>query len=91
VLSGLKKAGDPKLARPLYRHNIWGFNTACFTNATALGRIGNTPRNSVRMPAMFNTDLETLAIAYYFKGDEAYAAKATELLRALSFSIPRRG
>lgn len=40
---------------------------------------------------MFNTDLETLAIAYYFKGDEAYAAKATELLRALSFSIPRRG
>jgi Carboxypeptidase regulatory-like domain len=32
-------------------------NTSCFTNPTALGQIGNMPRNSVRMPSIFNNDL----------------------------------
>lgn len=32
-------------------------NTACFTNARTFGQIGNMPRNAVRMPSIFNTDL----------------------------------
>jgi hypothetical protein len=32
--------------------------------------------------------VETLALAYYFKGDEAYATKAVQLLRAF---FPRPG
>ena len=32
-------------------------NVACFSAPTALGQIGNMPRNSVRMPSIFNTDL----------------------------------
>jgi len=32
-------------------------NTACFTNPTALGQIGNMPRNSVRIPAILNNDV----------------------------------
>lgn len=32
-------------------------NTACFVPPTALGQIGNMPRNSVRMPSTFNSDL----------------------------------
>ncbi len=32
-------------------------NTACFAAPTALGQIGNMPRNSVRIPAIFNSDL----------------------------------
>jgi hypothetical protein len=32
-------------------------NTNCFTAPTGLGQIGNMPRNSVRIPAIFNTDL----------------------------------
>ena len=32
-------------------------NTACFAPPTALGQIGNMPRNSVRMPSSFNSDL----------------------------------
>jgi hypothetical protein len=31
-------------------------NTGCFAAPTALGQIGNMPRNSVRMPSIFNTD-----------------------------------
>ena len=32
-------------------------NVACFANPTRLGEIGNTPRNAVRMPSIFNNDL----------------------------------
>ena len=32
-------------------------NTSCFTAPTALGQIGNNPRNSVRIPSIFNNDL----------------------------------
>ena len=32
-------------------------NVGCFANPTAFGQIGNMPRNSVRMPSIFNTDL----------------------------------
>ena len=32
-------------------------NVNCFTFPTALGDIGNSPRNSVRMPSIFNNDL----------------------------------
>jgi hypothetical protein len=32
-------------------------NTACFVAPTALGQIGNMPRNAVRMPSIFNNDL----------------------------------
>jgi hypothetical protein len=32
-------------------------NTACFAPPTALGQIGDMPRNNVRMPSIFNTDL----------------------------------
>lgn len=32
-------------------------NTGCFAPPTALGQIGNTPRNAVRLPAIFNSDL----------------------------------
>ncbi len=32
-------------------------NTGCFTNPTALGQIGNSPRNGVRMPSIFNNDV----------------------------------
>ncbi|MBV9924224.1 MAG: TonB-dependent receptor [Acidobacteria bacterium] len=31
-------------------------NTSCFAAPTALGQIGNLPRNAVRMPSIFNTD-----------------------------------
>lgn len=34
--------------------------------------------------------VETLALAYYFKGDEAYAAKAARLLRAWFLDAPTR-
>ena len=33
------------------------FNIACFAKPTALGQIGNQPRNNVRMPSIFNNDL----------------------------------
>jgi hypothetical protein len=32
-------------------------NTSCFATPTRLGEIGNTPRNGVRMPSIFNNDL----------------------------------
>jgi hypothetical protein len=32
-------------------------NTACFTNPTGLGQIGNMPRNSVRIPSILNNDV----------------------------------
>ena len=32
-------------------------NVGCFTNPTALGQIGNMPRNPVRIPSVFNNDL----------------------------------
>ena len=32
-------------------------NTSCFASPTALGQIGNSPRNGVRMPSIFNNDL----------------------------------
>jgi Carboxypeptidase regulatory-like domain/TonB-dependent Receptor Plug Domain len=32
-------------------------NVNCFTNPTGLGQLGNMPRNSVRIPSIFNTDL----------------------------------
>lgn len=32
-------------------------NVNCFTNPTRLGELGNMPRNAVRIPAIFNTDL----------------------------------
>ena len=32
-------------------------NTSCFANPTALGTIGSSPRNGVRMPSIFNNDL----------------------------------
>ena len=32
-------------------------NTSCFAPPTALGVIGNMPRNNVRMPSIFNNDL----------------------------------
>lgn len=32
-------------------------NTSCFAFPTALGQIGNSPRNGVRMPSIFNNDL----------------------------------
>src|SRR6185436_14678025 len=32
-------------------------NPGCFANATRLGDIGNSPRNGVRMPSIFNNDL----------------------------------
>jgi hypothetical protein len=33
------------------------FNPACFAQPTALGQIGNLPRNILRRPSIFNTDL----------------------------------
>jgi|KBSSwiStaDraftv2_1062776.scaffolds.fasta_scaffold27823_2 hypothetical protein len=33
------------------------FNIGCFAKPTALGQIGNQPRNNVRMPSIFNNDL----------------------------------
>ncbi len=33
------------------------FNPACFAQPTALGQIGNLPRNGLRRPSIFNTDL----------------------------------
>jgi hypothetical protein len=33
------------------------FNTSCFAQPTALGQIGNLPRNALRRPSIFNTDL----------------------------------
>ncbi|HEV8133347.1 MAG TPA: carboxypeptidase regulatory-like domain-containing protein [Pyrinomonadaceae bacterium] len=33
------------------------FNVSCFAKPTALGDIGNQPRNNVRMPSIFNNDL----------------------------------
>jgi Carboxypeptidase regulatory-like domain/TonB-dependent Receptor Plug Domain len=35
----------------------YAINVGCFTNPTALGQIGNMPRNPVRIPATFNNDL----------------------------------
>jgi len=35
----------------------FAINVSCFTNATALGQIGNMSRNAVRMPSIFNNDL----------------------------------
>lgn len=35
----------------------YAINTTCFTNPTALGQIGNMPRNPVRIPSIFNNDL----------------------------------
>lgn len=32
-------------------------NVKCFARPTAIGQIGNMPRNSVRIPATFNSDL----------------------------------
>src|SRR5439155_24731725 len=32
-------------------------NIACFAPPTGLGQIGDVPRNSIRMPATFNTDI----------------------------------
>ena len=32
-------------------------NVKCFARPTRLGDIGNTPRNSLRMPSIFNTDV----------------------------------
>ena len=32
-------------------------NTSCFARPSRLGDIGNTPRNSLRMPSIFNNDL----------------------------------
>jgi len=32
-------------------------NISCFANPTSLGQIGNMPRNSVRIPSIFNNDL----------------------------------
>jgi len=32
-------------------------NTSCYGSPTALGQIGNSPRNGVRMPSIFNNDL----------------------------------
>jgi Carboxypeptidase regulatory-like domain len=33
------------------------FNTACFAKPFAVGQIGNLPRNNVRLPSIFNSDL----------------------------------
>jgi Carboxypeptidase regulatory-like domain/TonB-dependent Receptor Plug Domain len=33
------------------------FNTACFAKPFATGQIGNLPRNNVRLPSIFNSDL----------------------------------
>ena len=33
------------------------FNTACFLKPWATGQIGNLPRNNVRLPSIFNSDL----------------------------------
>ncbi|HEV8188460.1 MAG TPA: carboxypeptidase regulatory-like domain-containing protein [Pyrinomonadaceae bacterium] len=33
------------------------FNVSCFAKPTALGQIGNMPRNAVRLPSIFNNDL----------------------------------
>jgi len=44
--SGSDSTGSPYL-----------INTGCFTFPTALGQIGNTPRNAVRLPSIFNNDL----------------------------------
>jgi hypothetical protein len=35
----------------------YAINVGCFTNPTALGQIGNMPRNPVRIPSIFNNDL----------------------------------
>lgn len=44
--SGFDRTGSPYL-----------INTACFTFPTAFGQIGNTPRNNLRLPSIFNNDL----------------------------------
>jgi hypothetical protein len=44
--SGSDKSGSPYL-----------INTACFSFPTTFGQIGNTPRNNLRLPSIFNNDL----------------------------------
>lgn len=44
--SGTDNSGSPYL-----------INTACFSFPTAFGEIGNTPRNNLRLPSIFNNDL----------------------------------
>lgn len=35
----------------------YAINSSCFTYPTALGQVGNMPRNPVRIPSIFNNDL----------------------------------
>jgi hypothetical protein len=37
--------------------SAYAINVNCFTAPTGLGQVGNMPRNAVRIPSIFNTDL----------------------------------
>ena len=48
-MSGISGADPTNLA--------FVINTGCYANPTRLGEIGNSPRNGVRMPSIFNNDV----------------------------------
>jgi hypothetical protein len=59
-------------------------NVNCFARPTRLGDIGNTPRNSLRMPSIFNND-----VALFKNIPLASRARCSCVGRSTTFSITR--